>query len=797
MDFQDYFQSYKDYFWQWEDNMDVIAIPNGSTIAYRELVMDIIEKLSAQGLPPFGALLLAIIATNPDAESSLNAVSSTISKFTSDYSSKNKVSLFTDTIGLLNGTTGFLKLLFSQIPEKYKKGKNRILLLQTLFQDCHNIVSKDKSGKILNLYRKQGERKLHGQVENQKEFDPSVFYRDFRTVQLLLSKFDFGDIDTIIKKISDLPEIEEDTIQIEEKTIPQSTKKDWVQELIENEDSFYVGSLIRQIWAGLTIPLHNAFPSQQPIGGVADLTNKGDFDRLLLSEFANEDLIFLSRLANNEALYINREIPPVSDNLQRIILIDASLKNWGTPKIIAFALLLAIAKHPKTDIHCAAFVIGQCYTPILFENIGEIIDSLQILDTNLHAGEGLALFFKEYTTQTQQEIFLISSKDSLHAPAMQKAVNEHYASINYWIQTDAEGNIDIYKKQHNSKKHLQHLLLPLKKLWKREKNLPQKQDTEQTDIQHYPILFPTSSNPKKTLITNEDEIFQITKEGNLMRLYEKSIKKGWELMYQHLPFVVGEFQIGCKRNSDYELLMFQHQNKELTILNITQGTKSCVTLNEWLHQTTNPFLFHSDTFFYHKNRDYNLFRLSNSENGEIKVELVEDKQTGQNKSIIEKGKLKEETLKEQINKLPIPHNILKNVNYVFINENFELVFNTHKLMINQNGIIKLEQAKHLARRLEAIPNESKSEFIFPDGSSVFINRSGMLVLKEQENMIFIPSVLDASLGVGSEKYFAGNEYYYRDNQRLKIIKSTEFWEKYIKSFIDNLVKLNLEKVKIF
>ena len=40
------------------------------------------------------------------------------------------------------------------------------------------------------------------------------------------------------------------------------------------------------------------------------MTNKGDFHRMLLSEFANEDDVFINRVANNEALYIQREIPP-------------------------------------------------------------------------------------------------------------------------------------------------------------------------------------------------------------------------------------------------------------------------------------------------------------------------------------------------------------------------------------------------------------------------------------------------------------------------------------------------------
>jgi hypothetical protein len=33
-------------------------------------------------------------------------------------------------------------------------------------------------------------------------------------------------------------------------------------------------------------------PGEQPIGGVSDITNKGDLHRMLLSEYANEDEVF-------------------------------------------------------------------------------------------------------------------------------------------------------------------------------------------------------------------------------------------------------------------------------------------------------------------------------------------------------------------------------------------------------------------------------------------------------------------------------------------------------------------------
>ena len=359
-----YFQSYADYFWQWEDNLDVLTIPNGNTIAYSAYVLEVMEKLGTQGLPPFGSLLLAIIATNPNSKDSINQVYGYL------YSEHPPV--------VLSEGTDFLYTLHD-LPSKYKQGKNRLLLFQTIFKNCHNINSPHHSERILVSH--ELERKGLNSFSIDKPFNENILIKDYRTLSLLNRKY--PDTYSIINAIANIPEFEEE-IKIEVSPILEKEgKKDFVDELIENDKTFYVGSLIKRIWGGLNIPVHSALPSQQPLGGISDLTNKGDFDKLLISEFANDDLVFLSRLANNEALYIQREIPPINSNLERIILIDISLKNWGTPKSIAFAILLAIAKHPKTNIACTAYVVGNSYRAISFDNIHEIIENLDYLDGNL------------------------------------------------------------------------------------------------------------------------------------------------------------------------------------------------------------------------------------------------------------------------------------------------------------------------------------------------------------------------------------------------------------------------------
>src|SRR5690606_25553091 len=104
----------------------------------------------------------------------------------------------------------------------------------------------------------------------------------------------------------DIPDLPELQLEPEDPITERGAPRDFISELEAEPDTFHVAALIRRIWSGLAIPFHSSHPSIQPLGGVSDISNRGALDKLLISEYANDDLLFLSRLANGEALYINR-----------------------------------------------------------------------------------------------------------------------------------------------------------------------------------------------------------------------------------------------------------------------------------------------------------------------------------------------------------------------------------------------------------------------------------------------------------------------------------------------------------
>ena len=765
-DFQDYFQSHTDYFWQWEEEGEVIAIPAGGTIAYREFVVALLKQLSDQGIPAFGALLLTIIATNPNAEHSLDTVYALLNK---------RLGTSNSTREPLDGAIVFLKTL-AQVPPKYKQGKNRLLLLQTVFANCHNAVSNSRSRAILDFYKahKIGKTSLL----SPKPFHFGVYNNEFKVIALLDNRF--PSVASILEKMAHLPLLQE--IEIEGPELSQSGPKDFIQELIENTKTFPIGALIKQLWSGLHIPFHNALPSQQPVGGVSDLTNKGDFHRLLLSEFANDDLLFLSRLANNEALYINREMPPQKTELERIILIDVSIKAWGTPKTIAYALFLAIAKHPKTDISCKAFAVGTTFHPVAFDTVDNLIDSLQILEGCLHPAAGLETFLKAHAGQKNAEVFFITTVESLLQPALQKVLSEQHSRIDYTIQTNREGCISIYKRSHKSKKQVQQLQLPLETLWEKKPAL-RKPEMAPDEAMAYPVLFPGTLNPKKVFRLSDGEIYQITAERHLLRLYDKAQKpavKGWQSVYESLPFSHGEAEMGLLENGETILLLFNPQNRELTFQNISTGVQESVHFNEWRSSVYKEFLFYQNLFYF-SYLGYPSRHWTFEWNGKITIKSFENIP----KWLTDLYKKREEEDKKALQSVTFTKGVLKNITSVFINEVDNLVFNIHELRLTDHNIIKLDKTGFVKRIYEAV-SVGKNEFQFADGSTVSINRSGMIILKSTET-VYVPAVLDAALGVATEADSAGNEYYLpKNNSGKKPLSTKGFWQQYLTPFIENI-----------
>ncbi len=793
MNYKDnYFQSYQNYFWQWEDDGEVVAIPESNTIAYKQFIIEVFEVLKIQGMPPFGALLAAIIATNPseNAGKNLNEIREIWEIYADDRQDADAE--------ILSNAMHILYLI-AELPIHYKQGKNRILVLQTVFEGCHNRINSRKANQYYDYL--SNEDMTDGLEIIPQSSGEGTYLRDINTLACLKKRF--TTVDDLIDAIGSLPKIEAETLVLSELSKEDNTRgKDWLEELNEDEKTFYVGSLIKQIWGGLHIPAHSASPSEQPLGGVSDLTNKGDLSRLLISEFANDDLVFLSRLANNEALYIQREIPPINRKQKRVILLDISLKNWGTPKNIAFALALAIVKHPKTIVGYEVFLVGKKATLIDIEPKQALIDAMQYLNADLYAVNGLASYFKDFKPDANTEIFVITAKETLKQAAMQRAVSELNPFVNYWIYTDEKGNIDLYKRQQISKKHLQSIKLPLDELWKNPPKSPKSATRERNDKVNikkcdYPILFRNTSAFSKILRTNDGAVFALTKDKMLLMRYKKEDEEGdsgWDLLYTNLPFKTEIAEMGLFENGDYILLMYNTGKKSIFLLNLgTEETKT-IDFREWRGNMMPDFFFHEKQFHHAK---YNLTHSVNPYTYEITSNI----------NYVQAIYKERENMQQELNKkYKNDIAIFKNITNISISDNQNLIVNERTLTINSYQVIMLSGVNTKAITTDIVATKTGNLFTFAEGSTVEILDAGAFILKSSDKSIptiYLLSLIDSSLSFATNTEFIGSDYFYKKytavlnddglkiNNILHITQRTTIFEIFsetIGKFIKNIVQ---------
>ena len=759
----EYLQSYDDYFWQYEDQGKVIAVPGSHTIGYREHIFkEIILHLAPYGLPRFGSLLLAIAATNTQGKDTLDEIQRDISEFRIRGKISDEVSK-----GLW-----FAKLL-TQLPDRYKKGTLRIKLLRAIFQNTHNAIGIQKSKSILNYLKRNGDTYYSiGDILNKKQLGSQQVINDFKTLSIIGREL--NSVEAIMVRLSGLPELDNQLEELNVEVEKTGEEKGLIDQLLSNNTTYYVGALVTRLISGLHIPFHSTLPSDQPLGGVADITNKGNFDKLLMSEFAFDDHILMSRLANNESLYHHREAPPADNNYSRIILIDSTLKNWGTIKTLSFASMLAITNHPKNTNPCRVFVVGKSYQEISFSTVDEIINGLQLLDYTLDPGVGLSQLFTQEEIK-RSEIFYIGTADSLPCPGMQLFMGELGKRIDHWIHPDANGAITVYKNPKRGKRFIQELRLPLKELWSKPK-LKVKESSTKT-FTNYPILFPHYNF--KVLWRGQYQSYKVTKNKALLRLYQDAsfTNKGWELITNNFQRKDNLRAVMTHNNLSLTVLVTDQGNKNFSLLNYPSGERIPIT-NTRNIQGAKIFSVEGGYFI-----TSTRFRTSYID---LKGNVSEEKNTSETK------------LNED--KAYYTYQVYQNLTKIYINHTHQLVVGKHTLARSGSSLALIHNGNNNPSKVDSYVKRGDGfeVYVFPDGSTITHDRSGILILASSNKAIpeiYFPCVLGSPLGFATVDTFSGNSYYQKSRKVDLFLENLRGQQSMLTKLIKENLKISLKQAK--
>lgn len=439
-----YFASRAKDFWHWADQYRVIEGSKGQTICYREELISILKELQTVGLMPLEAILL-IIAAGKESWPITDFMYHTIlpnehlynyqpmgsAEAIGRYEAVNDVIYSVETkakpiLAALNR--------IHQLPKSLRSGAHMVHLIKSITTLSIPLYSLDKANFFI-------QELASGRIPEVHFVAPVRGDDQLETIRHYLSPLDeIQDLEYFLctglsRELQPLPTPE-----------PEAKEDELLEQLVKDPKTAGLAQLAKRLIAALNIPPHTRGASDQPLGGVSDISNRGNYDRLLLSELANDDDTLSARLVNNEALYLRRETPPDPQVQERIILVDVSLRLWGIPRVFATAAALGCALNNPQKAKVTAFAVGsEASEPNALLSKEDVLHFLEKLSPALHPGEALKSFFRQNPVSSQQSIFFITSEEVMADKNFALMLAEWMVHLNYLLVLSRSGELWMYK----------------------------------------------------------------------------------------------------------------------------------------------------------------------------------------------------------------------------------------------------------------------------------------------------------------------------------------------------------------
>jgi hypothetical protein len=284
----DYFRPPEKYFWQWAEKGHVIEWRDGDTICYRDELMAILKQLEGAGWPSFGSILLVISACRekPDTPAAKEGILYGMLRVLNYYEKNNSVLK-----GLKESMVAGVRFLqqVAALPADLRSGKNRTWLLYLIFRNIGSKIPASKTTRVLDVFN-SGKLDLFIFKDGLPGRTFETFKDDMRWLERASAAFPSVQelelaVRTGLKELPAAPELE----------VPKQETGDLLKEFKQEPVTTGLAQLTQRLIAALNIPMHAHGSSDQLFGGVSDITNRGNFDRLLLSELAHDDLSLMAR----------------------------------------------------------------------------------------------------------------------------------------------------------------------------------------------------------------------------------------------------------------------------------------------------------------------------------------------------------------------------------------------------------------------------------------------------------------------------------------------------------------------
>lgn len=790
-----YFQSTKNYFWQWAEEGEVIEWKiGGATICYKTELLNDLSQIKRR-LPPLGPLLLVIALSKltPGPQ----AIHATMHEYVQMLGSADTNVLLSESEAeeIKTVITNFIALL-RPLPGRYWKGIERDLLQNTLFESIDVFPEGETAKEMLAIFQRGAYNYV---IAHSFYGDPLQRLKDdISVLRQILQQF--PDTATLENKlnavVSPAPPVPA-PIEIPA-GLPKPEQMDDLLEVLAGDDDTALLSLLTQrLIAALHLPMHTKGYSETSFGGVSDITNKGNFDRLLLSELANEDETLMVRLANNEALYLRREELPDNEPGQRFILVDKSIKTWGTPHLLGMAAALACAIDNKQHAEVLPFaLLGDRYKPINLSSSNEVIASMQCLSATLHSAEALSAFAGDHPMNKHQEYFLITSGELFHAPAFQHSFAVLRRADGFVITVNRDCSVQLYRYASGHRKLLRAAKINMEMPEVRPKHGTVKRIISDVDlpeflkIRPFPLYIPQQlSSLNNSYFADGVGLLAVTKHGQL--LFWKGQQRGATEITADFPDAHG-YYFGFDDECFY--ILFQAKGTEqLSLYHLRKSTLELSPrqiMNHELVRSISRNAIREVSF-----KDGIFYACVSSAPSTLAVDARSGAMT-----------LRPDITRESLKTMGNPtrnmgtslysYNTINRLKQLEINDDIgDIVINNHRIVFRAETVV-LMKINSITRdhNLEGTEKQvrlpgsrqSISKYTWPDGSEAwFDNYRHMLHLRSSNKLLpeitIVLIVNQATVCWASDNTICGVTLFGTGNE--KIMQPPTFWEKYIKPFI--------------
>jgi hypothetical protein len=536
------------WYWEWQDDGQTIAWYDGQTLSFANEILAIIEQLGADKTPPLGAILLYLAAMrNNWAEAPQR--SDILRRLITIIGQANDLTLLERVIPLLD------KL--HSLPEELRKQTQvKVEIAAELFAGLFDrdrtpqhqkaidaaLITRNLTQVIKVPQASQGMRELR---------------HDLSCLQIGLSGFDATRFQQMLKT-----GIAGNLQPLTLKAPPVDTPRQFLQKLLTDQELGGLARLTQRMIALVNLPRALDDREELPLGGVTDISPRGSFDRLLLSELANDQELLAVRLALNEALYLRRESPPRRIPQQRQVLVDVGLRMWGMPRLFAAAVGLALAVHHDAHVQVQLHYYAQkTLQQVNLIKREDWVNLLGALDEAVQPGRALLALLKQNendeTDQEQLAPVLVTCAEAWQDPVFQQLLLKQGASDLYIALVSRAGQYQLWQRTKSGLKQISRAQLRLEDLLDQpsaQQNLVAPEVTADLPAILQQSLLPLRQVGKleyeRTWPLDDKRFLSVTHDRRLL-LWDERRLGGLEL----LRGLTGDNIVACKMLHKYEMLI--------------------------------------------------------------------------------------------------------------------------------------------------------------------------------------------------------------------------------------------------